>query len=85
MEIPAVVESSGASLVTKPKHEIVVRHCACGRVPKYVSNESYSLQHVNDAGKGNRMNKSSAVAEMGDRLATIDVGQKSRGCHAPFR
>jgi len=28
--------------------------------------------------------KSSAVAEMGDRLATIDMGRKVEGC-APFR
>jgi len=30
-------------------------------------------------------NKSSAVAEMGDRLATIDIGRKVGGCCAPFR
>jgi len=30
------------------------------------------------------MNKSSAVAEMGDRLATIDMGRKVVGCCAPF-
>jgi len=29
-------------------------------------------------------NKSSAVAEMGDRLATIDMGRKEGGCCAPF-
>ena len=29
-------------------------------------------------------NKSSAVAEMGDRLATIDMGQKVGGYCAPF-
>jgi len=29
--------------------------------------------------------KSSAVAEMGDRLATIDMGRKVVGCCAPFR
>jgi len=29
-------------------------------------------------------NKSSAVAEMGDRLTTIDMGQKEGGCCAPF-
>jgi len=28
-------------------------------------------------------NKSSAVAEMGDRLATVDLGRKLGGC-APF-
>jgi len=31
------------------------------------------------------INKSSAVAEMGDRLVTIDMGGKVRGCCAPFR
>ena len=30
-------------------------------------------------------NKCSAVAEMGDRLATIDVARKVRDCCAPFR
>ena len=30
-------------------------------------------------------NKSSAVAEMGDHLATIDIGRKEGGCCAPFR
>jgi len=30
-------------------------------------------------------NKSSAVAEMGDHLATIDMGQKVRGCCVSFR
>jgi len=30
-------------------------------------------------------NKSSAVAEMGDRLATIDIAQKVWGCCALFR
>jgi len=29
-------------------------------------------------------NKSSAVAEMGDRLAAIDMGQKMWGCCPPF-
>jgi len=29
-------------------------------------------------------NKSSAVAEMGDRLATIDMGRKVGVCCAPF-
>jgi len=29
-------------------------------------------------------NKSSAVAEMGDRLATIDMGRKVGGCCAPI-
>ena len=29
--------------------------------------------------------KSSAVAEMGDRLTTIDMGRKIGGCCAPFR
>ena len=29
--------------------------------------------------------KSSVVAEMGDRLATIDMGRKEGGCCAPFR
>ena len=29
-------------------------------------------------------NKSSAVAELGDRLATIDTGRKVGGCCAPF-
>ena len=29
--------------------------------------------------------KSSAVAEMGDRLAAIDMGRKVGGCCAPFR
>ena len=36
----------------------------------------------------NKENKSSAVAEpeMGDRLATIDMGRKEKeGCCAPFR
>jgi len=31
------------------------------------------------------INKSSAVAEMGDRLATIDMDGKVGGCCAPFR
>ena len=30
-------------------------------------------------------NKSSAVADMGDRLATIDMGQKVGGLWSPFR
>jgi len=30
------------------------------------------------------LNKSSAVAEMGDRLATIDMGQKVGGLLCPF-
>jgi len=30
-------------------------------------------------------NKSSAVAEMGDRLATIGMGRKLEGCCAAFR
>jgi len=30
-------------------------------------------------------NKSSAVAEMGDRLAAIDIGRKVGGCCALFR
>ena len=30
-------------------------------------------------------NKSLAVAEMGDHLATIDIGRKVGGCCAPFR
>jgi len=30
------------------------------------------------------VNKCSAVAEMGDHLATIDMGQRVRGCCAPF-
>jgi len=29
-------------------------------------------------------NKSSVAAEMGDRLATIDMGRKVRDCCAPF-
>ena len=33
---------------------------------------------------GHRKNMCSAVAEMGDRLATIDMGQKDGGCCAPF-
>jgi len=33
----------------------------------------------------NSVNKSSAVAEMGDRLATIDIGQKVGGLLCPFR
>jgi len=33
----------------------------------------------------NWVNKSSAVAEMGDRLAAIDMGLKVGGCCAPFR
>jgi len=33
-----------------------------------------------------KCNKSSAVAESGDRLATIDMSRKvGRGCCAPFR
>jgi len=32
-----------------------------------------------------KRNNSSAVAEMGDRLATLDIGRKERGCCAPFR
>jgi len=32
-----------------------------------------------------KTNKSSAVAEMGDCLATIDMGQKEGGCCAYFR
>jgi len=31
------------------------------------------------------LNKSSAVAEMGDRLATIETGRKVGGCCASFR
>jgi len=31
------------------------------------------------------MSKSSAVAEMGDHLATIDIGRKVGGYSAPFR
>jgi len=30
-------------------------------------------------------NKISAVAEVGDRLATVDMGRKLGGCCAPFR
>jgi len=30
------------------------------------------------------LNKCSAVAEMGDRLATIDMGRKIGGCACPF-
>jgi len=30
-------------------------------------------------------NKSSAVLDMGDRFAAIDMGGKVRGCYAPFR
>ena len=30
-------------------------------------------------------NKSSVVAEMGDRLATINIGRIEGGCCAPFR
>jgi len=30
-------------------------------------------------------NNSSAVAEVGDRLATIDMDRKVEGCCAPFR
>ena len=30
-------------------------------------------------------NKSSVVAEMGDRLATINIGRREGGCCAPFR
>jgi len=33
---------------------------------------------------GNRLYKSSAVAEMGDRLATIDMGRKLQGCSVPL-
>jgi len=29
--------------------------------------------------------KSSVVAEMGDRLATINIGRREGGCCAPFR
>ena len=29
-------------------------------------------------------NKSTAITEMGDRLATIDIGRKVRGCCTPF-
>jgi len=29
-------------------------------------------------------NKSSAVAEMGDRLATVDMDRKLRGCYIPL-
>jgi len=31
------------------------------------------------------VDKSSAVAEMGDRLATVDMGRKVEGCCVPFR
>jgi len=30
-------------------------------------------------------NKSSALAEIGDRLATVDMGRKVGGCCVPFR
>jgi len=36
-------------------------------------------------GFGNLFNKSSVVAETGDRLATIDMSLKVGGCCAPFR
>jgi len=32
-----------------------------------------------------KTNKSSTVAEMGDRLSTMDMGRKMGGCCAPFR
>jgi len=31
------------------------------------------------------VNKSSAVAEMGNHLATVDMGRKEGGCCVPFR
>jgi len=34
---------------------------------------------------GDRLYKNSAVVEMGDCLATIDMGRKVEGCCAPFR
>jgi len=37
------------------------------------------------AAGSNTADKSSAVAEMGDRLATTDMGRKVGGCCAPFR
>jgi len=33
---------------------------------------------------GVSLNKCSAVAELGDRLATIDMGRKVGGCSSPF-
>ena len=30
-----------------------------------------------------KVNKCSAVAELGDRMATIDMGRKEGGCYAP--
>jgi len=45
----------------------------------------YQSIHVIDSGTDMSWNEdSSAVAEMGDRLATIDMGRKVRGCCAPF-
>jgi len=32
-----------------------------------------------------KINKSSAVVEMGDHLATTDMGRRGGGCYAPFR
>jgi len=45
-----------------------------------ISATAYHLFNV-----ANAFNNSSAVAEMGDRLATIDMDRKVEGCYAPFR
>jgi len=45
---------------------------------------SRELSKVRVHKNGKKTNKCSEVAETDDRLATIDVGRKVRGCCAPF-
>jgi len=51
-------------------------------VPKTTKAYKYSL--IQQSQMCITVSKCSAVAEMGDHLAIIDMGQRVRGCCAPF-
>jgi len=64
--------SSAMSPFDRLQYIPIIIHSDCMRIPCIIPR--YSAICV----------KSSAVAEMGDRLATIDMGLKERGCCAAF-
>ena len=50
--------------------------CTTIKITKYSSRESQHASNKSKVAVGRHFDKSSAVAEMGDRLATIDMGRK---------
>jgi len=61
---------------SKEQFQITLKHNTPKRTDSNISK--------NNKNAFNKYNTCSAVAEMGDQLATIDMGRKEGGCYAPF-